>query len=119
VAPGIWKQGDVSIATDALVEPPVLLGEGSTVAAGARVVQAVLGPGCDVGRGGRVVRSVMLDGARLEADAQAVDAVVGPNAALEAGAAARDHTIIGASATVSAGAKLSGARVPARVPLSP
>jgi carbonic anhydrase/acetyltransferase-like protein (isoleucine patch superfamily) len=61
----------------------------------------------------------MLDGARLEADAQAVDAVVGPNAALEAGAAARDHTIIGASATVSAGAKLSGARVPARVPLSP
>jgi NDP-sugar pyrophosphorylase family protein len=89
------------------------------VAAGARVAQAVLGPGCEVGRGGRVLRSVMLDGARIEADAQAIDAVVGPQAVLESGAAARDHTIIGASATVTAGAKLSGARVPARVPSSP
>jgi mannose-1-phosphate guanylyltransferase len=119
VAPGIWKQGEVSIATDALVEPPALLGEGSTVAAGARVAKAVLGPGCELGRGASALRSVMLDGARLEADAQVVDAVVGPQAALETGAAARDHTIIGASATVTAGAKLSGARVPARVPSSP
>jgi NDP-sugar pyrophosphorylase family protein len=119
IAPGIWEQGEVSIATDALVEPPVLFGEGSTVAAGARVAHAVLGPGCEVGRAGQVQRSVLLTGARLDADAQAVDAVVGPNVLLEAGASARDHTVIGESATVTAGAKLSGARVPARVPSSP
>jgi acyl-[acyl carrier protein]--UDP-N-acetylglucosamine O-acyltransferase len=59
---------------------------------------------------------VMLEGARLEAEAQAVDAVIGPQAALEQGVAASDHTIIGAAATVAAGSRLSGARVPVRVP---
>ncbi len=117
-APGVWMQGEVSIAPDARIEPPVLLGEGSSVGSGARVGQAVLGPGCAVGPGACVLRSVMLDGARLAADAQVVDAVVGPQAALEPGVAASDHTIIGASATVAAGSRLSGARVPVRVPSS-
>lgn len=114
--PGVWKQGDVSIAADARIEAPVLLGEGSSVGAGARVGRAVLGPGCAVAAGACVLRSVMLEGARVEADARVVDAVVGPQAALEPGVAASDHTIIGASATVAAGSRLSGARVPVRVP---
>jgi mannose-1-phosphate guanylyltransferase len=114
--PGVWKQGDVSIGPDVRIEAPVLLGEGSSVGAGARIGHAVLGPGCAVAAGACVLRSVMLQGARLEADARVVDAVVGPQAALEAGVAASDHTIIGASATVAAGSRLSGARVPVRVP---
>jgi mannose-1-phosphate guanylyltransferase len=119
VAPGVWRQGDVSIATGARVEPPVLLGEGSTVAAGARLGQVVLGPGCEVARRGCALRSVMLDGARLEADALALDTVVGPQAVVGQEAAVRDYTIVGASSTVAAGTRLSGARVPARVPSSP
>jgi mannose-1-phosphate guanylyltransferase len=115
-APGVWQQGEVSIASDARIEPPVLLGDGSTVAARARVGHSVLGPRCAVGSGGCVVRSVMLEGARLDADAQIVDAVIGPQAALEHGVAASDHTIIGADAIVAAGSRLSGARVPVRVP---
>jgi mannose-1-phosphate guanylyltransferase len=115
-APGVWQQGKVSIAPDARIEPPVLFGDGSSVAAGARVSHSVLAAGCAVGSGACVVRSVMLEGARLEADAQAVDAVIGPQAALEHGVAASDHTIIGAAATVAAGSRLSGARVPVRVP---
>jgi mannose-1-phosphate guanylyltransferase len=115
-APGVWRQSDVALAPDARIESPVLLGDGSIVAAGARVSHSVLGPGCAVGAGACVVRSVMLEGARLEADAQLVDAVVGPQAALEHGVAASDHTIIGADATVAAGSRLSGARVPVRVP---
>lgn len=118
MAPGVWKQGVVSIAPEAHVEPPVLFGEGTSVAAGARVGQAVLGPGCAIGPGACVLRSVMLQGARVEADAKVVDAVIGPQAALEPGVAASDHTIIGASATVAAGSRLSGARVPVRVPSS-
>jgi mannose-1-phosphate guanylyltransferase len=117
-APGVWTQGEVSVAPDARIEAPVLLGERSSVEAGARVSQAVLGPGCAIGSGGRVVRSVMLEGARLAAGAQVVDAVVGAQAALERGVAASDHTIIGASARVAAGSRLSGARVPVRVPSS-
>ena len=118
VTRGVWTQGDVSIAPDARVEAPVLLGEGSSVGDGARVGQAVLGPGCAVGSGACVLRSVVLEGARIDADAQVVDAVVGPQAELEPGVAASDHTIIGASATVAAGSRLSGARVPVRVPSS-
>jgi mannose-1-phosphate guanylyltransferase len=118
-APGVWTQGDVSIAADARVEPPVLFGEGSIVAAGARVGRAVLGPGCEVAAGACALRSVMLDGARLEPDAQAVDAVVGPDAVLEERAVARDCTVIGAGATVAAGSRLSRARVPVGVPASP
>jgi mannose-1-phosphate guanylyltransferase len=118
VAPGVWTQGVVTIAPDAHVEPPVLAGEGSSVAAGARVGHAVLGPGCAIGPGGCVLRSVMLDDARVDADAQVVDAVIGPGAAVESRVAASDQTVIGASATVAAGSRLSGARVPVRVPSS-
>lgn len=117
-APGVWTQGEVSIAPDARIEAPALMGDGSSVEAGARVGEAVLGPGCAVGSGGCVLRSVMLEGARLATGARVVDGVIGPQAALESGVAASDHTIIGASATVAAGSRLSGARVPVRVPSS-
>ncbi len=114
-APGVWRQGDVSIADDARVEGPILLGPGTTVAAGAFVSQSVLGHGCSVGPGGRVLRSVLLDGARLERGAEAVDAVLGPDAVLEPGVVAAGGTIIGAAAVVAAGSRLSGARVPVQV----
>ncbi len=118
MSPGVWTQGAVSIAADARVEPPVLLGPGASVGAGARVGRSVLGPGCVVGSGACVLRSVLLDGAELASDTEAVDAVVGPEAVLEPGVIATDRTIIGASAVVAAGSKLAGARVPVQVPTS-
>jgi len=114
-APGVWQQGDVSIADEARVEAPVLLGRGVTIAAGARVSHAVLGPGCSVGPDGRVLRSVLLDRACLDKGAEAVDAVLGPDAVLEPGVVAAGGTVIGASAVVAAGSRLSGARVPVQV----
>jgi len=114
-APGVWQQGDVSIADEARVEAPVLLGPGATVATGARVSHAVLGPGCSVGPDGRVLRSVLLDRACLDKGAEAVDAVLGPDAVLEPGVVAAGGTVIGASAVVPAGSRLSGARVPVQV----
>jgi NDP-sugar pyrophosphorylase family protein len=114
-APGVWQQGDVSIADGAQVEPPVLLGPGVAVAAGARVTQAVLGPGCAVGPDGQVVRSVLLDGACVAKGAEAVDAVVGPDGVLEPGVVATGGTIVGAGTVVPAGSRLSGARVPVQV----
>jgi NDP-sugar pyrophosphorylase family protein len=114
--PGVWTQGSVSIAADARVEPPVLLGPDVTIASGAHVSQAVLGSGSSVEKGGRVVGSVMLERACVGNDASALDAVIGPEAMLEEGAVAADGTIIGASAVVAAGSRLSGARVPVQVP---
>jgi mannose-1-phosphate guanylyltransferase len=115
-SPGVWTQGSASIASDALVESPVLLGPDVSIASGAHVSRAVLGAGCSVDKGGRVVRSVMLEGACVARDASALDAVIGSEAMLEDGAVAADGTIIGASAVVAAGSRLSGARVPVQVP---
>jgi mannose-1-phosphate guanylyltransferase len=117
-APGVWQQGSVSIAPDARVEPPVLLGPGVHVASGARVRDAVVGAACSVGEDASVLRSVMLERACLADHAEALDAVVGPEAVLEPGVVAVGGTIIGASATVAAGSRLSGARVPVQVSTS-
>jgi NDP-sugar pyrophosphorylase family protein len=114
-APGVWQQGDASIADDAHIEAPVLLGSGATVSPGARISNAVLGAGCSVGPDGRVARAVLLDGACLAKGAAAVDAVVGPEAVLEPGVVATGGTIIGAAAVVAAGSRLAGARVPVQV----
>jgi mannose-1-phosphate guanylyltransferase len=110
-APGVWIEGEVSVADDARLESPTLVGPGSVVAPAARVSHSVLGAACSLGEGARVVRSVLLDGARLDSEAQAVDAVIGPDAVLEKGAIARDQTVVGAGAVVSAGEAVSGARV--------
>lgn len=109
--PGLWCQDHVSIADAARVEPPVLMGAGCTIERGARVARSVLGAECSVSAGARVLRSVLLDGARLAPEAEAVDSIIGPGAALEAGAIASDHTIVGANAVVSAGARVAGARI--------
>jgi mannose-1-phosphate guanylyltransferase len=115
-APGVWQQGGASVAADARLEPPVLLGPDARVAAGARVSDAVLGPACSVGAGASVVRSVMLAGACVANEASALDAAIGPDAMLEHGAVAAGGTMIGASTVVPAGSRLSGARVPVQVP---
>lgn len=112
IAPGVWAQGNVDLASGAQLEPPVLLGHGATVRAGSSVGHSVLGPGCVVDGGAHVSRSVLLDGAHLSDGAVAIDAVIGPEAVLEAAVIARDLTVVGASVVVSAGSRLSGARVP-------
>ena len=104
--PGVWVQGDISVADNARIEPPVLVGAGSTIAAGARVTQSLLGAGCTVEDGAQVLRSVLLDRARLAPAAAAVDAVIGSQAMLEADAVVSDHTIVAEAAIVSAGSKV-------------
>jgi len=110
-APGVWCEGDVTIADEARVEAPVLLGAGSDIRPRATVARSVLGASCVVEEGARVSRSVLLDGARLETDAQAIDSVIGPGAVLEHGAVASDHTIVGAAAVVTEGSRVAGARL--------
>jgi NDP-sugar pyrophosphorylase family protein len=109
--PGIWLQGEVSLADEARVEPPVLVGAGSTIGPGARVARSVLGAGCVVAAGAKVVRSVLLDRARLATDAVALDAVIGANAELESDVVASDHTIVEEGAVVGAGSKVAGERI--------
>ncbi len=109
--PGMWCEGDVTIADEARVDAPVLVGAGSTIAPGASVAASVLGSGCVVQADARVSRSVLLDGARLERVAEVIDSVIGPGAVLERGVIASDHTIVGAGTAVRAGSRVAGARI--------
>jgi NDP-sugar pyrophosphorylase family protein len=110
-APGIWFQGRAHVDADAVLQAPVLLGDGVVVEAGAHVRASVLGARCLVETGARVVRSVLHDGARLAPEAAAVDAVIGADAVLDAGAVVSDHTMVGPRAFVRAGSRASGARI--------
>jgi len=110
-SPGVWLQGDASVADGAGVEPPVLVGAGSTVGSGARVARSVIGAGCAVEKGSQVVRSVLLDQATLASETEVVDSVIGPGAVLETGVVASDRTIVGEGAVVGAGSKVAGERI--------
>ncbi|HVM40706.1 MAG TPA: NDP-sugar synthase [Acidimicrobiia bacterium] len=109
--PGIWVMGEVAVDDDAVLEAPVLLGDGCAVAAGSRLQGAVLGPGCRVGPGAEVTRSVLLDGVQLDERTGVVDSIVGSGAHLRTGATLSEVTVVGAAAVVDAGTSMSGARI--------
>ena len=109
--PGVWVQGEPDVHADARIEAPVLIGDGSKVAEGARVAGTVVGAGVTVGTGARLLRSVVLDHATIADEAEAIDSVVGVRASLGTGAIASDHTIVGGGAVLDAGRARSGARI--------
>jgi NDP-sugar pyrophosphorylase family protein len=111
LSPGIWVQGEVHIDGDAKLEGPVLLGDGTTVAAGAHIVGSVIGSGCVIGAGARVRRAVVHDHAVLGERGEVIDAILGTGARAGADAVASDHTIVGAGAELGAGTRASGARI--------
>jgi mannose-1-phosphate guanylyltransferase len=110
-SPGIWLEGSATIASDACLEAPVLLGDGATVDAGARVATSVLGRGSRVGVGARVVRAVLHDGASVGDHAEVVESVLGRDAVVGAGSVVSDHTIMGPGAVLAPGARAAGARI--------
>jgi NDP-sugar pyrophosphorylase family protein len=110
-APGIWIQGDAQVDGDAKLEAPVLLGDGTSVAAGAHVAGSVIGKGCVLGAGVRVQRAVVHDDVVLGERAEVIDAVLGAAVRAGADAVASDHTIVGAGVELGAGTRSSGARI--------
>ena len=93
-SPGVWVQGEASIAAGARVEPPVLVGAGSIISSGARVADSVLGAGCSVEERAGVVRSALLDRARLAPEAEVIDAVIGRDAVIDRDASVSQYTIV-------------------------
>ena len=111
LAPGVWVQG--ARTGEGRLRPPVLIGDGCDVAAGAMVGGSVLGSGVRVGAGARVTGSVVHEGAVIEDDALVMNSIVGVDALVGAGATLRDRSIIGPGATVEQGAVLENARIAA------
>ncbi len=85
--PGVWVQGAVTIAADARIEAPVLLGAGVTVGAGARIRNAVVGADASIGARAHLEDAVVFGAVRVEPDASVLHAVVGSDGVLQAGPA--------------------------------
>lgn len=112
VAPRTWVQGNASIDAAARVVGTSLLGPGSVVERDATLDGAVLGPGAIVEAGARVERTVLLAGARVGTGSIVSDSVIGSGAILESGVVVADETIVGATATIPSGTRISGGRLP-------
>ena len=80
-APGVWVEADAQVDPAAVLEAPVLLGAGCTVAAGARVVHSVVGRGCRIGANAVVRDSVVLEGVDVDAGVEVAHAVLGADRA--------------------------------------
>jgi mannose-1-phosphate guanylyltransferase len=76
-SPGLLLAEGVTIAADAKVGPRAVVSAGCRVETGAEVGESVLLDGCTVGEGARVRNSILAPGARVEPGAQLVNAVVG------------------------------------------
>lgn len=111
IVSGLWAQGDVEVDAAAVIEGPVLLGDGVAVAAGARISRSVVGRAGTIGPDAKLEGAVLLDGAVVKAGAEVVDSVIGSGATVGAGAIASNRTVMGADATLAAGALVSGARI--------
>ena len=85
--PGVWVQGAVTIAPDARIDAPVLLGAGVTIGASARIRNAVVGADASIGAGAHLDDAVVLDGFPVEPGASVVHAAVGIDGVLQAGPA--------------------------------
>lgn len=98
--------------------PPVLLGQGCTVAADATVSFSTLGNRCSVGEGAVIERSVLFDGVHVAAGSHITDSIVGLGARIGEKARLTDVTVVGAGAEVPNAAELTGERFasPARLP---
>jgi NDP-sugar pyrophosphorylase family protein len=77
--PGVWTEAGAVVDPTAVLEAPVLIGSGATVAAGARVARSVVGPGCRVGAGAVVRDSVVLEGVDVDDGSEVVRVVLGPD----------------------------------------
>jgi len=113
ITAGVWVQGDATIEPDARIEAPVLIGAGARIEAGARVHASVLGSAAVVEARAELERAVLHNGARVSHGSSVRDSVVGAYAVLKPDVSLTAETIIGASATVPSGTRISGGRVPA------
>lgn len=76
---------------------------------------SVVGPGAVVERGATVSGSLLLPGAVVRTGAVVRSSIIGPRVIVEADAVVQDGSVIGDDVVVTAGARVSGKRVPEEV----
>jgi mannose-1-phosphate guanylyltransferase len=113
----------VRVSKDVSLLPPVSVGEGCEIEAGATIGgRTSLGEGCYVGEGAMVEGSILFDGAEVGDGAIVRNSIVGPGAIVDRDCVVRGLSVIGAGCVVEEGNVLdcgarinAGTRLPSRV----
>lgn len=100
----VCLQGRIDLDPAAKLVPPVVIGDGSTIMAGARVGRmAVIGPGCTIGPGCVVEESVIQEGCALDEAVTVRGSIVARGAAVGPGAVVSGGAIVGEQARIEGG----------------
>lgn len=109
--PGVYATGQPDV--QGRVEPPSLLGDRAVVEQGAVVGGSILSEGAVVDRGAQVEGCLLLPGARVGPGARVQHSILGWGSTIGEGAYVDEVSVLGRGVAVPAGARLSGARLPA------
>jgi len=97
----VCVQGKIDLETGAKLVPPVIIGEGSRIMAGARVGRmAIIGAGCTIESGSIVEESILQDGCTLKENVTVRRSIVGKGASLGSGTVVSGGAIIGEDAVI-------------------
>jgi len=103
-APGVWAAPSAHVAADAVLVPPVLLGERCFIEGGARVGPfAVLGPETRIAEKAGVKSAVMWYRSIIESEARVEDSIIAFDARVGAGAVLHGETLVGEGVQVPPG----------------
>ena len=93
--PGVWKGENVQIDPTAEIGSPVVLGNGATIGAGAKVqANTIIGDGCVIEANVTLKDTILWAGARVSAGTQLERCVVGTNAQVQSNVAIFDANIV-------------------------
>ncbi len=97
----VCVQGKIDLKTGAKIVPPVIIGEGTVIEAGARVGRmAVIGPGCTISAGCVVEDSIVQENCTLEREARVRGSIIGAGASIGAGTLVDGGAIVGGNSKV-------------------
>lgn len=103
IADGVWAEGEVTIAPDAQLVGPVVLGPNVRVGAGARIVgPTVIGADCQIGPEALIEGAVLWDANTIGAGAMVRNCVLGRNNTIGERTKVEDGTVLGDNCTLGA-----------------
>jgi len=112
IRPGVWVGEGTEVAADARLKPPVLLGAGCLVESGAELVgPLIVGDGCVIERGAVLEGVINWDGVRAGRGARLVGSILGRHVVVHHEAVVHEGAVLGDRSDVAAGASVPvGAR---------
>lgn len=104
----VCLQGEVNLETGAKLVPPVVIGEGTTIMAGARIGRmAIIGPGCTIEPGAVVEESIVQEGCSLGENVLVRHCIIGRDVSVGNGSVVSGGAIIGENSRIRGGNVLS------------